>query len=184
MNPNKASNLTGPQFPLSKSRESNTNCPELPMVWAWSPNSCDRGENWLLQVLFWSLFTVACIHTHTGIQISNYKNTLYFKKHVLKEENQGWRSGLEIKRAGFSSRGPVSNAQDLHDGSKPIVTPVSRDLTPSSGFLCHQTSMWYRYTGRQSCYRHKNKKNNCKEDKYENSHWKRKEPSKWCLTWV
>lgn len=74
-------------------------------------------------------------HHHTGIQINNYKNTLYFKNHVLKEENQGWRSALEIKRTGFSSRGPGSNAQDLHDASQPTGTPVSRDLTPSSGFL-------------------------------------------------
>ena len=52
---------------------------------------------------------------------------------------RGWREGLTVKRTGCSSRGPRLSSQHPNDGSKPHVTTVPADRTPSSGLLRHQS---------------------------------------------
>lgn len=50
---------------------------------------------------------------------------------------------------------PGLRFQHSHDGCQPPVTPVSRNLTPSSGLQGHQAHMVYLYTRRQNTYTHK-----------------------------
>ena len=47
----------------------------------------------------------------------------------------GWRDGSVVTSTGCSSRGPGFSSQQPHGSSQPPVTPVPRDLMPSSG-LC------------------------------------------------
>lgn len=52
---------------------------------------------------------------------------------------EGWRDGSVINNTDCYSREPGLNSQHLHSCSQPYVTPVLRDLTPSSGFLGNGT---------------------------------------------
>jgi hypothetical protein len=54
-------------------------------------------------------------------------------KNILKRTpERGWRGVLEVKNLGFSCRGFELDPQHLYSGSWLLLTPVPRDLLPSS----------------------------------------------------
>lgn len=57
--------------------------------------------------------------------------------------DMGWRDGSVLKSTSCYFRGPGFDSQHAHGSSLESVTPVSWDLTPSSGLLRHQAGMWY-----------------------------------------
>ena len=77
-----------------------------------------------------------------------------------------WNSGDQrddspVNSTGCSCRGPGCGSQHSHGSSKPSVTLVLRDLTPSSGLLSHLAHKVYIYT-QETCIQTKyiNLKNN------------------------
>jgi hypothetical protein len=58
----------------------------------------------------------------------------------------GWRDGPLVKSTGYSCRGPEFNSQQPRGSSRPPVTPVAGDLTPS-----------HNHTGRQNTNAHETK---------------------------
>ena len=62
------------------------------------------------------------------------------EKPCLKME-KCWRDVIMIRSTGYSCRGHTFNFQHTHDGSQPSVTPVPRDLVPSSVLCRYCTHM-------------------------------------------
>jgi hypothetical protein len=48
-----------------------------------------------------------------------------------------------VKSTGYSCRGPRFISQHPHGSTELSVTPVPRDLTPSSGLCVYQEDLWY-----------------------------------------
>jgi hypothetical protein len=66
---------------------------------------------------------------------------------VVKPQHLGAReNGVQVKYTGCSCKRSRLGSQNLHDGSQSLITPILKDLMPSSALHGQQACMWYTYT--------------------------------------
>jgi len=69
---------------------------------------------------------------------------------VLKIKTHGWRDVSEVKDRACCCRRHRFNSQHLPGGSLMTITPIPKDLTPSSALRWHCMQVVHRHTFRQT----------------------------------